>query len=246
MTSSSSPACHRYQGLAPFSQALLSVQQDRPGADHRVGRTTQSLTVAVRGSCSHGRRGASLLWGHGALLCRCGCSSAWLLLAACPSCWLHVHPTQVWRPSCEQQSCFCADYHLSSTTATFLSCRLPPLAAASDPAHACSFAALHSLHADLPVMGPQEKQLVDKVLWVQALWRLRASFCLLIAVCSDSVLVSYCGSGWPHQDLLQSLVLSPELVRNKMCRACWKFSSCCDSRLTKFTTSKSHVHSCVI
>lgn len=161
-------------------------------------------------------------------------------------CWLHVHPTQVWRPSCEQQSCFCADYHLSSTTATFLSCRPPPLAAASDPAHACSFAALHSLHAGLPVMGPQEKQLVDTVLWVQALWRLRASFCLLIAVCSDSVLVSYCGSGWPHQDLLQSLVLSPELVRNKMCRACWKFSSCCDSRLTKFTTSKSHVHSCVI
>lgn len=36
-------------------------------------------------------------------------------------------------------------------------------------------------------MGVQAKKLMDKVLWVQALWRLRASFYLLIALCRVKV-----------------------------------------------------------
>lgn len=42
--------------------------------------------MAVRGSCSLDKWGPLLLWGHGAHLCRCGCSSSWLLLAG----WLYV------------------------------------------------------------------------------------------------------------------------------------------------------------
>lgn len=213
--------------------------------------------MAVRGSCSLDK------WGHcccgdtvptsaGVAVALHGC--CWL--AGCMSCCLHVHPTQVWRLSCEQQPCFCADtisapQQPHSSAAAFLPWLQPLICPRLQ--HGCS---LVPLQQDLPAMGVQAKKLMDKVLWVQALWRLRASFYLLIALCRVTVpwFPTVAVSGLTRGSFRALFCLQNSFRTRCAQHVGSSLDTCCGNSLlvemtsssSKFTTYKIHPHSCAI